>query len=140
MFVRLAKRVIPFLLAFSAGTLFASNFPSVEVAPEAKTRPSGCGGCRTERTDTVRPRQITSKPKAIYTDEARENGIEGSVRLKVAFLSNGQVGSITPITELPYGLTEQAMAAARKIEFEPKVVNGIPVSTMLTLEYRFTIY
>ena len=84
--------------------------------------------------------KLIAKPKAAYTDEARTNNVQGSVRLKVTLLASGSVGSITPVTRLPYGLTEQAIAAARQIRFEPKKVNGVPVSTIVTMEYNFTMY
>jgi outer membrane biosynthesis protein TonB len=37
-------------------------------------------------------------------------------------------------------LTEQAIAAARQIKFEPKKVNGSPVSVTMTFQYGFNIY
>lgn len=86
------------------------------------------------------PLKITSKPRATYTDLARENNVEGSVLLKVTLLASGEVGSVTVIRGLPDGLSEQAVAAARKIEFEPKKVNGRPVSVTQTIEYKFDIY
>ncbi|HEX6125295.1 MAG TPA: TonB family protein [Pyrinomonadaceae bacterium] len=86
------------------------------------------------------PLRIISKPRATYTDAARTNAVTGSVLLKVTLLASGQVGSITPVKRLPHGLTEQAIAAARQIKFEPKKVNGVPVSSIITLDYGFTIY
>lgn len=86
------------------------------------------------------PYRIISKPRASYTDAARTNQVTGSVLLKVTLLANGQVGSITPVKRLPHGLTEQAIAAARLIRFEPKKVNGQPVSVVITVDYGFTIY
>ena len=86
------------------------------------------------------PLRIISKPRATYTDAARTNAVTGSVLLKVTLLASGQVGSITPVKRLPHGLTEQAIAAARQIRFEPKKVNGVPVSSIITLDYGFTIY
>lgn len=86
------------------------------------------------------PLRIISKPQAKYTDEGRTNNVQGSVRLKVTLLASGQVGSITPVTRLAYGLTEQAIAAARLLKFEPAKVNGVPVSKTITIDYSFTIY
>jgi len=86
------------------------------------------------------PLQIISKPKATYTDAARTNNVQGSVRLKITLLSSGQVGSITPVTRLPHGLTEQAIAAARQIKFKPKLVNGVAQSVVVTFDYGFNIY
>ncbi len=84
--------------------------------------------------------KILSKPQAKYNDAARTNGVQGSVRLKVTLLASGQVGSIVPVTRLPHGLTEQAIAAARQIRFEPAKQNGIPVSRTVTIDYSFSIY
>ncbi len=84
--------------------------------------------------------RIISKPQARYTEAARQNQTEGSVRLKVTLLASGDIGAIVPVRELPDGLTEQAIEAARRIKFEPKKVEGVPVSTTVTIDYTFTIY
>ncbi|MGH9818875.1 MAG: energy transducer TonB [Pyrinomonadaceae bacterium] len=84
--------------------------------------------------------KIIAKPRAAYTDEARTNNVQGSVTLKIVLLASGQVGSITPLNRLPYGLTEQAIAAAKQIKFEPKKVNGVAQATTVTFQYGFNIY
>ena len=86
------------------------------------------------------PVRIIAKPKAPYTDAARQNNVQGRVTLKITFLASGQVGSVTAVTRLPYGLTENAIAAAKQIRFEPKKVNGVPVTTTMTFQYGFNIY
>lgn len=83
---------------------------------------------------------LVSKPQARYSDAARYNSVQGSVRLKVTLMANGGVGNVTPVTILPHGLTEQAVSAARRIAFLPKTVNGIPISTIVTIDYSFSIY
>jgi TonB family protein len=98
------------------------------------------GGPPPKVANVTSPYKILFKPKATYTDAARTNNVQGSVTLKIVLLASGQVGSITPVTRLPYGLTEQAIAAARQIRFEPKKVNGTPVSTTVTFQYGFNIY
>ncbi len=84
--------------------------------------------------------KFISKPKASYTDQARTNQIQGTVRLRVTFSASGQIGSISPVSGLPYGLTEQAIAAARQIRFEPAKRNGVPIPTTAVVEYNFNIY
>lgn len=102
---------------------------------------SGGGGAPPAAVAKVTtPYKILAKPKATYTDEARSNSAQGTVRLKVTLLSSGQVGSIVPVSRLPHGLTEKAIAAARQIRFEPKMVNGVPVPVTVTFEYSFTLY
>jgi TonB family protein len=104
---------------------------------------SGSGGPPGPPPAVIRestPVKIISKPKAPYTDQARQNNVQGSVTLKITFLANGQVGGVTAVTRLPYGLTENAIAAAKQIRVEPKKVNGVPVTTTMTFQYGFNIY
>ena len=84
--------------------------------------------------------KILSRPQPKYTDAARQNQVTGTVTLKVTFTANGQIGSIAPVSGLPYGLTEQAIAAARQIRFEPPKRNGVPYAVSKTVTYTFTIY
>jgi TonB family protein len=100
----------------------------------------GRGGPPPKVEAKTTPLQILSKPKATYTDAARTNNVQGSVRLKITLLASGAVGSITPVTRLPHGLTEQAIAAARQIRFKPKMINGVPQSVVVTFDYGFNIY
>lgn len=86
------------------------------------------------------PFRIISKPRPAYTDAARQNQVTGVVRLRVTFSASGSIGSIAPVSGLPYGLTEQAIAAARQIRFEPAKKNGVPVPSTKIIEYSFTIY
>jgi len=83
---------------------------------------------------------ITSKPRANYTDAARQNQLQGTVTLRVTFNSNGTIGSISPVSGLGMGLTEQAIAAARGIRFEPAKRNGVPQTVTKQVQYSFTIY
>jgi len=84
--------------------------------------------------------RFVDKPRAVYTDIARRNGVQGNVKLKVTFLASGEIGEIVPITFLPDGLTEQAVAAAKRIRFRPKLVNGVPKTVTRLIEYNFTVY
>ena len=83
---------------------------------------------------------IISKPRANYTDAAKINEIEGVVRVRVTFLDSGEIGSVTPVSGLPYGLTEQAIAAARRIKFEPATRDGVPYTVTKIVEYSFSVY
>ena len=84
--------------------------------------------------------KILSKPRPGYTDAARQNNIQGTVILRVTFQANGSIGGISPVKGLGNGLTEQAIAAARRISFEPAKVNGVPQSVTKQIEYTFSIY
>lgn len=83
---------------------------------------------------------IESKPRASYTDTARNYNIQGTVTLRVTFLADGTIGDVTPVSRIPFGLTNQAIAAARSIKFEPARKDGIAYSKVMTIQYGFTIY
>ncbi len=84
--------------------------------------------------------KIIAKPRANYTDAARQNQVQGKVVLRVTFSANGSIGAISVISGLGNGLTEQAIAAARGIKFEPAQKAGQAVSVTKPVEYTFTIY
>jgi TonB family protein len=86
------------------------------------------------------PLKIVFHPRANYSDEARKNEINGVVRLKVTFLANGSIGSISVVSGLPYGLTETAITAARKIVFIPSHSGSKHITVSKIVEYRFTLY
>jgi TonB family protein len=83
---------------------------------------------------------IIAKPRANYTDAAREKLVQGKVVLRVTFLASGAIGQISVVQGLTGGLTENAIAAARAIRFEPARVNGVAVSVTKTIEYNFSIF
>ena len=80
------------------------------------------------------------KPEPAYTEVARQNGITGTVVIKCVFASNGSVNNIRIVSRLPFGLTERAIDAAKKIKFIPAVKDGKYVSMWMQLEYNFNLY
>ncbi len=90
--------------------------------------------------DVTRKVVIVMKPPPSYTDDARQNAVTGVVVLKVVFSSDGSVINIRTVTGLPYGLTEKAIEAARKIKFVPAVKDGKFVSMWMQLEFNFNLY
>ncbi|MCY7347985.1 MAG: energy transducer TonB [Pyrinomonadaceae bacterium] len=84
--------------------------------------------------------RIILKPPSKYTDAARQANIQGTVRLRVTFLASGGIGSVAAVSELPYGLTEQAVIAASKIVFIPGKKKGVSISMSRIVEYSFSIY
>ncbi len=63
---------------------------------------------------------------------------QGTVILRVEFMDIGEIGEIAPVKELPAGLTERAIAAVRKIKFEPEKKEGKPVSVYRQLQYFYS--
>lgn len=75
-----------------------------------------------------------------YTDEARKSNVSGTVCLRITFSASGSVTSVSVISGLPFGLTEKAIAAARKTLFVPAKRNNVAVSISRPVEYAFRIY
>lgn len=93
-----------------------------------------------ENSANSKPLKITYKPHPKYTEEARNNNIQGNIRLRVTFLPNGKIGSVSEVAGLPFGLTEGAIEAAKKIKFKPQTHNGKPVAVTRVVAYTFSIY
>jgi Gram-negative bacterial TonB protein C-terminal len=109
---------------------------------EPPTRPTPTPRPRPTIAPTPEPKvvvannfRILSNPQPKYTDAGRLNNVNGVVRLKVTFLASGQIGGVSVINGLPFGLTEQAIGAAKSIKFVPG-----PNSMSKTIEYRFNLY
>ncbi|MFN7624643.1 MAG: TonB family protein, partial [Acidobacteriota bacterium] len=101
----------------------------------------GLGGGRTVEpmSASLRP-TILYKEKAKYTEEARQNKIQGTVVLNVVFTADGRITNIRVVRGLPDGLTEKAIEAAQRIRFNPAVKSGVPVIVSGYLEFTFILY
>ncbi len=135
------KRIIAFTLGVLIG-VFATGLLH-EIMQETsllKGENDDIGGVSLTYRTTTYPLRIISMPEPGYTDAARQNQTVGVVRLRVMFLASGQIGKVTPVEGLPYGLTEKAIEAALNIEFKPLIVFGEPITATKIVEYRFSIY
>ena len=83
--------------------------------------------------------RILEKPDPHYTPLALKKEIEGIVVLRAVFAFDGQVTHVQVVKGLPYGLTEEAIAAAKGIRFIPALKDGHPVSMYFEIEYNFAL-
>jgi TonB family protein len=105
----------------------------------AGDNPGAEGGIFPSSSVDVKVR-ILKRPEPSYSGEARSAGIEGTVVLLAVFAADGKVKNILVLQSPGYGLTENAINAARQIRFEPAIKDGKPVSTVLRIEYNFGFY
>lgn len=101
--------------------------------------PTGTGNEVFAATASLRP-TILYKERAKYTEEARQNKVQGTVVLSLIFGADGRIYDVRVVHSLPSGLTEEAILAAQKIRFAPAVRNGRPVNIRMQLEYNFMLY
>lgn len=146
--MNLLKRVLPFLLALIMGAMlvrlvapniFESRTLLIVKPPQSQVEISTSGEVFPS-SEVTKKAVLLSRPEATYTDEARRNAVQGTIRLRAVLSSSGEVTNIQAISGLPSGLTEQAMAAARQIEFTPAMKDGRAVSQYVTIEYVFNLY
>lgn len=90
--------------------------------------------------DVTSKARLIAKPEPTYTERARQEQIVGTVVLRCVFAADGTIKHILVLQALPNGLTEQSIAAAKKIRFIPAKINGQPVSMWMQLEYNFNLY
>lgn len=122
-----------------ASVLIADG-PGVQPLTEPAPGTDGSGASvLTGKQVSVKARVI-SKPEPRYTEDARQQQITGTVVLRAVFSSSGSVINIRAMSALPYGLTEAAVGAARKIRFVPAIKDGKFVSMYIQLEYNFNLY
>jgi len=120
---------ILFLTTVTAAAAQGANQPSEEK----------CDGAVHQAKDVSQKAKITSSPPPTYTQEARMHNVSGKVFLTAVLCSSGHITDIQVVSGLPGGLTESAIAAAKKIKFEPARKDGQPVSQATQLEFGFSL-
>jgi TonB family protein len=120
--------------AAATGTVKSAAF-------DAQAAPAPAPGPRRERPVSALDAEveILSKPKPIYTDEARRLRIEGDVVLKVTFEASGKLVVLGVVQGLGHGLDQAAIDAAKKIEFNPARRDGQPVDHTANLRVVFRL-
>ncbi|HZS07872.1 MAG TPA: TonB family protein [Blastocatellia bacterium] len=92
------------------------------------------------REATMKP-VILHKERASYTEEARQNKVQGTVVLMMIVDENGRVRSPIALKPLPHGLTESCVRAAYAMRFKPAEKDGKPVAVILSaVEFSFEIF
>ncbi len=128
-------------------TLAVERPPTWTARPRDPLRPDndgpGSAGGRRAVVPTgpvvARKARILNSPRPSYTAQARENGTEGNVVLRVSLGANGRVKSASVLRGLPDGLNEKAIEAAYRLEFEPaRDAEGRPMDSELTVSVNFT--
>jgi TonB family protein len=83
--------------------------------------------------------EILLKPRPAYTDEARRLQIEGEVLLEVLFAASGEARVLRMVRGLGHGLDENAIAAARAIQFRPARRGDAAVDSTAVVHISFQL-
>lgn len=102
-----------------------------------------------EKADTLSSNKLIdneTKPKLInkayvsYTDKARNNRVQGLIKVALEINKKGRVAFVFPYKRLPDGLTKNVVNVFEKLEFEPATKNDKPITVIQIIQYNFTIY
>ncbi len=79
-------------------------------------------------------------PTTLYTQDARDNEIEGRVTLEVVIGADGSVGEVKLVKGIGHGLDEAAMNTLRKhCKFAPAEMGQEKVSTKIRYTFVFVL-
>jgi protein TonB len=120
----------PSLLGVATGTS-----PVIPLPPPAEAKP----------TQTVyRPGQGIREPKRIagsppeYPKFARDARVQGVVILEAVINERGEVGRIKVLRSVPL-LDNAAITAVQQWRYTPTLLNGVPVSVLMTITVNFML-
>lgn len=83
--------------------------------------------------------RIIYKPEPRFTERARRNMTNGTVRLRLLLTADGKVADVRIIKGLADGLAENSIRAACGIQFMPALKDDRPVSQSVMVEYGFYV-
>jgi TonB family protein len=111
--------------------------------PPAGSRP----GTATNSTSNAEMRNVSGavrqgsalvKPQPAYPRGANKFNVSGPVEVQITISAEGRVTAATASSGHPL-LRKAAEDAARRWEFNPTTVDGVPIETQLTLTFIFTV-
>ena len=87
----------------------------------------------------IDPPSLQREVKALYTDDARRQGIEGDVVLEIVVRRDGSVGDVRIRRSLDRGLDQRAIDAVRQWRFAPARRHGVPVDVIVEVAVAFKL-
>jgi periplasmic protein TonB len=105
--------------------------PPAQEAPKPKVMRIRIGG-------NVAKSQLKHKVQPQYPQEARDNRVQGTVRLHVVLSTAGKVQQLEVVSGDPI-LAKAALEAVRQWEYKPTLLNGEPVEVDTTVDVVFSL-
>ena len=101
-------------------------------------RSAGSSGEPFRIGDGIRPPSKTGGPAPVYPPDAREARVQGVVIMEATISPTGEVSDVEVLRSVPL-LDEAAVAAVRQWRYEPTLVDGEPVSILMTVTVNFQL-
>jgi len=114
----------------SVGTPAVAPAPPPPPKPEPPTRPKG----------PSRPPKVLNWTDPPYPEQARQQGVEGTVVLRLTVGADGLPGNVRVSRSSGHAaLDEAAIAHVRRTRFTPALKDGEPMSTSITFKVKFRL-
>jgi len=132
------RKLIVTILAGSALTLFAGGvgvalFPLQAPAQEQTSPPT-----RIRVGGNVQAAKLKTMVRPKYPKEAKEQRIEGTVRLEATIAEDGTVKNLV-VQSGPAELIDSTLEAVQQWVYETTLLNGKPVEVITTIDVNYTL-
>lgn len=88
-----------------------------------------------DATTATEPPEFIGAPDINYPDDARKNGIEGTLKAFFTISEDGTTKNIVIEKSLPFGVDEAVKVGLEKLRFKPAKRDGEPIETKMFFDY-----
>ena len=120
-------------LSFASSAQPQAQQPQVPGDPAAAPAPSGAPPSR------FKPPVLIERVEAKYPEQARKDGVTGTVLLQLVVGIDGRVTDAKVARGAGHGFDESALEASRTLRFEPARQEGAPVPVQINYEVQFQL-
>ncbi len=86
----------------------------------------------------VQNAKLVNQPRPAYPPLARQARIQGTVRLEAMINKEGLIEELKVVSGHPL-LIQSALDAVKQWQYEPTLLNGVPVEVVTTIDVNFTL-
>jgi protein TonB len=86
----------------------------------------------------VQAARVVNQTRPVYPPLARQARIQGTVRLEAVINKEGFIEELTVVSGHPL-LIQAALDAVSKWQYQPTLLNGVPVEVITTIDVNFTM-
>ncbi|HEY3044928.1 MAG TPA: TonB family protein [Vicinamibacterales bacterium] len=86
----------------------------------------------------IKPPKRIFNVNAIYPEEAKAAGIEGAVVMRITIGDDGSVTNVVVLRSIPM-LDDAAIESVLQWQYEPTLLNGVPVEVEMIATVTFTL-
>ena len=83
---------------------------------------------------------ILYSPRPQYSEEARQQKVQGTVQVEAEFQADGQIGKARVLRGIGHGLDEKALDAVRTVTFVPQIAGGHFMASTHKIVVSFSLF